>query len=73
MLNTSILYFQAFHRLLKHALVNMFLSMMNAILDREETNNLASLSIDWDDEIKNFTNKPTEIKQDNNSLPPLSL
>ena len=46
----------------KNELVNMFLSVMNAILDREETNNLASLSIDWDDEIKNFTNKPTEIR-----------
>ena len=57
----------------KNELVSMFLSVMNAILDREETNNLASLSIDWDDEIKNFTNKPTEIKQDNNSLPHLSL
>jgi hypothetical protein len=46
---------------------------MNAILDKEETNNFSSLSIDWDNEIKKFTNMPTEIKQDNNSLPTLSL
>lgn len=46
---------------------------MDAILDKEETNNFSSLSIDWDNEIKKFINMPTEIKQDNNSLPTLSL
>ena len=54
-------------------LVCMFLSVMDAILDKEETNNFSSLSIDWDNEIKKFINMPTEIKQDNNSLPTLSL
>ncbi|MEO1669284.1 MAG: hypothetical protein AAFR77_00645 [Cyanobacteria bacterium J06631_2] len=53
----------------KNELINMFLSVMNAILDRQETSNFSSLSIDWDNEIKKFSNKPTEIKQDNNSLP----
>jgi hypothetical protein len=57
----------------KNELVNMFLSVMDAILDKEETNNFSSLSIDWDNEIKKFTNKPIEIKQYNKSLPPLSL
>jgi hypothetical protein len=57
----------------KNELVSMFLSVMDAILDKEETNNFSSLSIDWDNEIKKFTNMPTEIKQDNNSLPTLSL
>lgn len=57
----------------KNELISMFLSVMNAILDKEETNNFSSLSIDWDNEIKKFTNKSTEIKQDKNSLPPLSL
>ena len=55
----------------KDELVGMFLSVMDAILDKEETNNFSSLSIDWDSEIKKFTNKPTEIKQDNNGLPQL--
>jgi hypothetical protein len=53
----------------KNELVGMFLSVMNAMLDKEETNNFSSLSIDWDNEIKKFTDKTTEIKQDNNSLP----
>lgn len=55
----------------KDELVGMFLSVMDAILDKEETNNFSSLSIDWDSEIKKFTNNPTEIKQDNNGLPQL--
>jgi ADP-glucose pyrophosphorylase len=55
----------------KNELVSMFLSVMDAILDKEETNNFSTLSIDWDNEIKKFTNKPTEIKQDNNGLPQL--
>lgn len=53
----------------KDELVGMFLSVMDAILDKEETNDFSSLSIDWDSEIKKFTNNPTGIKQDNNSLP----
>ena len=57
----------------KNELVSMFLSVMNAILDKKETDNFSLLSIDWDNEIKKFANKPTEIKQDNNSLPHLSL
>ena len=55
----------------KNELINMFLNVMDAILDREETSNFSSLSIDWDNEIKKFSNKPTEIKQDNNGLPQL--
>ncbi|MGK7894678.1 MAG: hypothetical protein AB4372_13890 [Xenococcus sp. (in: cyanobacteria)] len=51
----------------------MFLNIMNAILDKEETNSFSLLSIDWDNEIKKFTNRPTEIKQNNNSLRPLDL
>jgi hypothetical protein len=56
----------------KDELVGMFLSIMNALLDKEEANIFSSISIDWDNEIKKFTNKPTEIKQENNSLPHLS-
>ncbi len=51
----------------------MLTIVTNAILDRDETANYSSFSIDWDNEIKKFTKKSTEVKQDKNSLPHLSL
>lgn len=43
----------------KNELVGIFVSVMNAIVDKEETN-FASLSVDWNEEIKNFTSKPVK-------------
>lgn len=56
----------------KNELVSMFISVMNVIIDKEETNKFSSFSIDWDNEIKKFTNQSTEIKQGSNTLPLLS-
>ena len=45
----------------KNELISMFLSVINAILDKEETNNFSSLSIDWDNEIKYYLSNLTKV------------
>lgn len=46
----------------KNELVGMFVCIMNTIVDKEEAN-LSLLSVDWNKEIKDFTNKSVKSKK----------
>lgn len=53
----------------KSELISTFINVMDAILGKEETNKFDSLSIDWDNAMKEFTNKLTKIEENNKNFP----